>query len=64
MELIMRTRTGRTVHLGTLDNSRDASELRQLIHLLVANANWNYTIGDQLSIESVVPQGAEAPGYQ
>ena len=61
MELIMRTRSGRTVHLGSLDNSRDASELRQLIHLLAENANWSYTIGDQLCIESIVPKGAEAP---
>ena len=58
MELIMRTRTGRTVHLGTLDSATDALKLRELVHLLVANADWNYTIGDQLSIESVVPEGA------
>ena len=58
MELIMRTRTGRTVHMGTLDSATDALTLRELVHLLVANADWNYTIGDQLSIESVVPEGA------
>lgn len=59
----MRTRTGRTVHLGTLNNPRDPIELRERVHLLVADADWRYSIGDQLSIESLVPQGAEAPGY-
>ena len=55
----MRTRTGRTVHLGSLDMAADPSELRQLVHLLVSNAEWRYQVGDQLSIESVVPRGAQ-----
>ena len=63
MELIMRTRSGRTVHLGTLEKPRDPLELRELVHLLVADANWRYSIGDQLSIKSLVPHGAEAPGH-
>ena len=55
----MRTRTGRTVHLGTLDMAAEPSEVRQLVHLLVCNADWTYKVGDQLSIESVVPRGAQ-----
>jgi len=54
----MRTDGGIVTHLGEINTSMDAQEVREWVAERLADERWDFALGDRLCIEDAIPADA------